>query len=152
LLTEEFRRARRYECPLGLALVDVDYFKAYNDFYGHVAGDDCLRRISRAVAGVLRRPGDRAARYGGEEIVIVLPSTDEYGAMVVAERVRAAVASECILHRRSPYGVVTMSGGVSALHPVGEDAAPSSLIDAADRALYQAKSAGRNRVYPLGCP
>jgi diguanylate cyclase (GGDEF)-like protein/PAS domain S-box-containing protein len=146
LLDEEFRRAQRQELPLGLVLFDVDHFKAFNDRYGHLGGDDCLRRISRCVGDALRRPGDFAARYGGEEIALLLPATDACGSTDAAERIRDAVAKLHIEHAGSGFGLVTVSAGAAATHPFipGSDAA--SLIKAADIALYQAKAAGRNCV------
>jgi diguanylate cyclase (GGDEF)-like protein/PAS domain S-box-containing protein len=144
-LAEEFRRAGRLGQPLALVLVDVDSFKQFNDRYGHLAGDDCLRRICAAVQAVLRRPGDLAARYGGEEIAVLLPATDETGAQVIAEHMRATVAALAIEHLDSGCGTITISAGIGCLVP-GADDRPAALIEAADRALYQAKLAGRNRV------
>ena len=142
-IDEETRRARRQELPLGLVLFDVDHFKKFNDRYGHIKGDDCLRRVSRCVAECMRRPGDLAARYGGEEIVMLLPDTDTNGAVELAEHVRGCVASLGIEHAGSPLGIVTISGGAAAAKPPSD---PPALIKAADVALYQAKAAGRNRV------
>jgi diguanylate cyclase (GGDEF)-like protein len=146
-LDEEFRRARRLRTPLSLVLVDVDFFKAFNDGYGHQAGDACLRRVSAAIKGALWRPGDQAARYGGEEIVILLPGTDLLGAIMIAERVRVAVEQLAIPHAGSELRTVTISAGVGSLLPMqaGGDVA-TDLIEAADHALYQAKKEGRNRV------
>jgi len=145
LIDEEHRRARRMSPPLGVVMLDVDSFKSYNDTYGHLAGDDCLRRIGAAVMSVMRRPGDHAARYGGEEIAVLLPATDLAGTTAVAERIRAVVAALAIEHAASPCGHVTISAGTSALMPP-DDLAPTELLDAADQALYRAKSDGRNRV------
>ena len=143
---EEFRRAHLEKLPLALVLLDVDYFKLFNDHHGHLAGDDCLRRICGAVEKSLRRPGDIAARYGGEEIVVMLPATDEAGALFVAENIRQAVAVLNLPHPASPHGIVTVSAGINAMTPFSEDDKPSDLIAAADRALYEAKQAGRNRI------
>jgi diguanylate cyclase (GGDEF)-like protein/PAS domain S-box-containing protein len=145
-LVEEFRRAQRQDLPLALILLDVDDFKQFNDCHGHLAGDACLRRIAAAVEGVLCRPGDLAARYGGEELVVLLPATDEAGAMRIAERMRQAVAALRIPHAANSHGIVTVSAGACAVTPVGDDDRPSDLIATADRALYQAKLAGRNLV------
>ena len=145
-LAAEFARSRRDTLPLGLVLIDADQFKAYNDRYGHVSGDDCLHRLSQTIAGALRRPGDLAARYGGEEIVALLPATDEIGVLAVAEQLRAAVAALGIEHGGSEHGIVTISAGACSLIPAGGDKDPQALIAMADRALYQAKAAGRNRV------
>jgi len=144
-LSEELSRARREGAPLGVALLDIDYFKRYNDCYGHLPGDDCLRRVSAAVAGALRRPSDFAARYGGEEIAVLLPATAPASALYMAERVRNAVASLRIEHRGSSYGFVTVSIGYHT-HPPDAGADPADLIRAADAALYAAKAAGRNQV------
>ncbi len=145
-LAEEFHRAARQNQPLALLIIDVDSFKAFNDHYGHLPGDDCLRRICAAVRAVLRRPGDLAARYGGEEIAVVLPATDEAGALRVAERMRTAIATLAIEHRGCALGIVSISVGASALVPSANADRPVDLIVAADRALYQAKLAGRNQV------
>jgi diguanylate cyclase (GGDEF)-like protein len=144
LLLEEFRRARRQELPLGLVVIDLDCFKAYNDRYGHLEGDDCLRRVCATVQTALRRPGDRAARYGGEEIVVLLPATGESGALNVADAIREAVAALGIPHSGNAHGIVTVSAGASALIPFHAEDQPADLFGAADRALYQAKNAGRN--------
>jgi diguanylate cyclase (GGDEF)-like protein len=150
-LAEEFRRAARQGMPLALALMDVDAFQQFNDRYGHLAGDDCLRRISDTVAAALHRPGDLAARYGGEEMVLLLPATGEAGALAIAERMRARVAALGIVHDASAHGFVTLSAGVAAMIPVSDgdgadEDGPDALIEAADRALYAAKTAGRNVV------
>lgn len=145
LLDQEFRRAVREHGPVAILLLDVDSFKAYNDRYGHLAGDNCLRRIARTIEVELQRPSDHAARYGGEEFVALLPATDLTGAMAVAERVREAVEALAIEHLGNAHRMVTLSIGVSAILPYdGDD--PVTLIEAADRALYRAKSDGRNRV------
>jgi diguanylate cyclase (GGDEF)-like protein/PAS domain S-box-containing protein len=146
LLADEVRRARRLELMLSLVLLDVDCFKAYNDRYGHVAGDHCLRAICRAVEDVLQRAGDQAARYGGEEIVVLLPATDERGALHTAERIRHAVASLNIEHLGNPFGIATVSAGVASRMPLEHDDNGSDLIAAADAAMYRAKSEGKNRV------
>lgn len=146
LFEEEFRRARRHQVPLGVLLLDVDHFKGYNDHYGHLAGDECLRRLSRTIQSVLRRAGDHVARYGGEEFVVILPATNRHGAMVAGERIRAAVAAMAIEHSGSALGIVTVSVGCSSMIPSYNEEISMNLIAAADRALYQAKSEGRNRV------
>jgi diguanylate cyclase (GGDEF)-like protein/PAS domain S-box-containing protein len=145
-LAEEFRRAYRQELPLALVLLDLDSFKAYNEQYGHLAGDDCLRQISRVIEGALRRPGDLAARYGGEEVAVLLPATDCAGAALIAEQIREAVIALGIPNRGSRHGIATISAGTASVVPVSDDDNPAELIDAADRALYHAKSAGRNQV------
>lgn len=145
-LLAEFSRAQRENSSLGLVLIDVDFFKQYNDIYGHVAGDECLRKLGKVVAYSMRRPGDLAARYGGEEMVILLPGTDLPGALAVAEGVRQAVQSLGIEHRGNPPGVVTASVGVAAFMPTHLENQAVELVELADKALYKAKAAGRNRV------
>jgi diguanylate cyclase (GGDEF)-like protein len=143
---QEWDRMQRIRAPLSLIMCDVDYFKHYNDTYLHPNGDKCLVKVAVAMRNAVRRSGDLVARYGGEEFAIVLPNTDAVGAVYVAENIRAAVRDLAIVHSSSPIGdYVTMSLGVSTIIPNAE-AIPPSLIDAADRALYQAKSQGRNRV------
>lgn len=136
---------RRVE-PLALVLMDVDHFKSYNDQCGHLAGDDCLRRIGQALQRARHRPLDLIARYGGEEFVCVLADTDRDGAYAVAENLRAAVAALAIGHPDPQAGdFVSVSLGVAAMVP-GEAQSVDELISAADQALYEAKRQGRNRV------
>jgi len=144
-LAAEHERARRSGLPFSLVMLDVDFFKKFNDRYGHVAGDDCLRRVAGAIATGPRRPTDLAARYGGEEFAVILPDTDADGARAVAEKIRQAVQSLAIPHADSPCGDVTVSLGVHTCCPADEmDAAPLSCIEGADALLYQAKTRGRN--------
>ncbi|MES2740145.1 MAG: sensor domain-containing diguanylate cyclase [Pseudomonadota bacterium] len=145
VLQQELRRARRNRSDLALVMLDVDCFKKYNDLYGHPAGDACLRRVSAAIAGCLRRPCDLAARYGGEEFAVLLPETGEAGAAMVAERIRAEVCRQGLVHAGNAHRVVTISAGVHAVAPLEADEA-AALVAGADRALYRAKSDGRNRV------
>lgn len=147
-LGREIARARREGQPLSVCMVDVDHFKSYNDTLGHLAGDDCLRAVARALTQDTMRPGDVVSRYGGEEFVLVLAATGERGARVVAERARAAVEALRLPHPVSPLGVVTVSLGVATCLPSREGGAPgmASLLRAADEALYAAKHAGRNRT------
>jgi diguanylate cyclase (GGDEF)-like protein/PAS domain S-box-containing protein len=142
----EVSRAAREGLALAVIMVDLDDFKAYNDACGHLAGDECLRLVARAIAGVARRPGDLVARYGGEEFVMLLPNTGAAGGEAAAEQVVQAVARLRLTHRGSRDGIVTVSCGVAAVAP-GETAWPAhGLLDSADRALYEAKQGGRNRV------
>ncbi|MDG0855678.1 diguanylate cyclase [Roseateles puraquae] len=135
----EARRAQRSRSPLAIVLADVDHFKRYNDALGHLAGDDCLRRVAGALRTCLRRPTDLLARYGGEEFVSLLPDTDLAGAIGVAQLMEDTVRALALPHP-GVQGSVTISLGVSAgLQPTG-------LVAAADRALYLAKAAGRGRV------
>jgi diguanylate cyclase (GGDEF)-like protein len=127
----------------------VDFFKLYNDHYGHQAGDECLKQVARALQTTCRRPADLPARYGGEEFALVLPETGLVGAAQVAESVRDAVARLQISHEYSEIAPhVTLSVGVAGLRP-GMEIKTERLIAAADQALYQAKKLGRNRVVTL---
>ncbi|RXZ31027.1 GGDEF domain-containing protein [Oxalobacteraceae bacterium CAVE-383] len=146
VLKDELSRATRSASSLALIMIDVDCFKQYNDLYGHLAGDECLRQVGLALQGTEGRPGDLAARYGGEEFALLLPNTDVAGALRVAEEIRKTIRELEIRHERNLPGVVTVSAGVNALMPVPPDAMPSHLIGAADEALYLAKSSGRDRV------
>jgi len=142
----EWNRLCRENHPLSLVLCDVDYFKAYNDTYGHQAGDDCLRDIAQAIAKVVKRPADCVARYGGEKLAVILPNTDLEGAIQVAESIRTAIKTLAIPHRSSSVGeAVSVSVGVASQVP-NDNVAPSILIEAADRALYVAKQQGCDRV------
>lgn len=145
-LDKEFSRAIRSASSLALVMIDVDCFKQYNDIYGHVAGDECLRKISQVVKNSQNRPGDVAARYGGEELGVLLPGTDVGGAMAIAEKIRVAIHNLAIEHVGNPAGVVTISAGVDAFVPVRNLNKPLELIQAADKALYAAKASGRDRV------
>ena len=146
-LDNEFGRAMRNASTLALIMMDVDCFKQYNDIYGHAAGDECLQTIGRTVAKIAgHRPGDLAARYGVEELAVLLPNTDVAGAAVLAERIRSAVRDLNIEHAGTTDGFVTLSAGVDALSPSAKKEQPKELIQAADKALYAAKAGGRNRV------
>lgn len=145
-LEKEWRRALRHRDILSLALIDIDFFKKYNDYYGHLAGDECLQKVGSILTESLKRASDLGARYGGEEFVILLPSTAKAGALTVTERIRSNVEELRISHEMSKVAKhVTVSIGVAAIRPE-LDKVPSELIRQADSALYQAKNAGRNRV------
>ncbi len=144
-LLREWRRCARSGTSLALAMMDVDYFKKFNDAYGHVAGDACLRRIARVIEECAKRPGDVAARYGGEEFALILPGSDIAGAVQLAQSVCNAVREIAIAHQGSSLGYATLSIGVAAVTPQAEDDS-QNLIAAADAMLYEAKKAGRNRV------
>ncbi|ERT03784.1 diguanylate cyclase domain protein [Lyngbya aestuarii BL J] len=143
-LEREWKRLAREKQPLSLILCDVDCFKLYNDFYGHPAGDNCLKEIAQAISRAARRPADLVARYGGEEFVIVLPNTTLIGGLKVANLIRQAVKKLKILHAKSTVdSFVTVSLGVSTTIPHLE-LSPKTLIRVADEALYKAKNKGRN--------
>ncbi|HZH51515.1 MAG TPA: sensor domain-containing diguanylate cyclase [Microvirga sp.] len=148
-LEAEWFRAARQGTPLSLLLIDIDRFKPFNDRYGHQAGDECLRRVAHILSQAMKRSSDLVARYGGEEIAVLLPATDAEGAAVVAEDVRSRVQELAIPHdANAPSCVLTISIGSATLLPSFEllDADPKMLVTLADQALYQAKLQGRNRV------
>ena len=147
VLEREWRRAIRTRTSLAFLMIDADEFKSYNDRYGHLAGDNVLRSIAGCIAAALGRPADLAARYGGEEFAVFLPDTDAAGAFRVGEKIRRAVVALNVLHGGSPHRIVTVSVGVGRMSPIAA-AAPSALVKAADSALYEAKSKGRNRTEP----
>jgi diguanylate cyclase (GGDEF)-like protein len=144
-LAREWRRATRDELSLSLVMIDIDYFKAFNDEYGHQVGDQCLRRVASEIREALTRPGDLVARYGGEEFAAVLPSTPARGAHAVAEMLRHRVEALATRHPGAPSGVVTISLGVATAAP-DVASSPEALVASADEALYRAKRAGKNRV------
>jgi diguanylate cyclase (GGDEF)-like protein/PAS domain S-box-containing protein len=151
-LMREHRQAKRKEKNLALVMIAVDRFKALNDRYGHLAGDDCLRKVAAVLLAALRRPGDLAARYGGEEFAALLPDTDEEGAARVAERIRAAVVGLAIEHDASPGNFVTISAGVAGLNEIKCENEAETLVRAADQALYCAKRNGRDAVVRASRP
>ncbi|WP_342243961.1 sensor domain-containing diguanylate cyclase [Pseudomonas sp. OTU5201] len=144
-LQVEFHRAATVNTPLALVMIDVDYFKAFNDRYGHQAGDVCLKAVSDVLRRFKVRAGDTVARYGGEEFAVLLPHTDLAGAQLVAERIRQAVYEQGLIHSGNPFGVVTVSVGAHSQVP-GPDDRPEQLLECVDAALYRAKSSGRNQV------
>ena len=145
-LEEEWRRCLRGNAPMAVALFDIDHFKQYNDHYGHLSGDECLKRVAQAMAQQVHRAGDSVARFGGEEFALVLPEADITGAEAVAEQIRQAVSDLGIPHaQHSSADHVTVSAGVASRIPTA-DIATQDLIHAADMALYRAKEAGRNQV------
>lgn len=149
LLMREWRRCMRAKKPLALVMVDVDYFKQYNDTYGHQAGDACLQAVARQMARSAPRASDVAARYGGEEFALILGDTEMDGAVWVANYIRQNIADLNLPHKPSAFKHVTVSCGVAAMVP-NDKASPKSLIMAADQALYLAKDQGRNRVAGMG--
>ena len=144
-LESEFSRAMRNRSRLSMLMIDVDAFKQYNDLYGHLAGDECLIKIAKVVQSCQKRPADLSARYGGEEIAVLLPDTDMSGAFKLAEKIRTAIHDLGIRHLGNKTGVITISCGVASVIPASDDG-PAVLISAADRALYEAKTNGRNLV------
>ena len=144
-LIKEWRRAARSHVPLSLVMVDIDYFKVYNDAYGHIAGDHCLQQVVQALVSCVSRPDDLVARYGGEEFVALLPDTPEQGGIDVAERMCQKIADLRIVHRGSELDRVSISAGVATIVPRAGDRS-HMLLAAADAALYRAKEGGRNRV------
>ncbi|MEH6434517.1 diguanylate cyclase [Massilia sp. DD77] len=142
----EWQRARRSGRPLSLALLDIDAFKQFNDRYGHPAGDRALRSVARVAGAAMRRPADLAARYGGEELVLLMPETDAEHARQVVEALCEAVAELNILHEASAVApMLTVSVGGATLAPESSEL-QSDLFEAADAELYRAKQAGRNRI------
>ena len=152
----EWHRAQRSHTPLSLLMIDVDHFKAYNDHYGHVAGDHCLQQVARAISASVTRAGDLVARYGGEEFAVLLPDTDAAHARLIAQKIRDAVAAQAIAHDRSPaQPYITVSIGVACARPAAQDAPEpgvQSLFEQADAALYTAKQSGRDQVAIQGPP
>ncbi|GAC1537492.1 MAG: hypothetical protein NVS2B17_10230 [Candidatus Velthaea sp.] len=148
-LAREWSRGARERWPVTLLLIDIDFFKDFNDSYGHHAGDVCLQHVARALADGVKRPSDLCARYGGEEFVALLPGTDLQGGIILAEQLRESVAALHVAHNGSSLGCVSLSIGVASCIP-STDAISSDLVRTADRALYAGKTAGRNRVVAKG--
>jgi diguanylate cyclase (GGDEF)-like protein len=145
-LSSEWQRHQREQNPLALILIDIDYFKRYNDRYGHQGGDDCLIKVAQAIAQVPQRPTDLVARYGGEEFAAILSNTDKQGAIKVAEAIQEAIAMLAISHESSEVSAqVTLSIGVVSFVPT-TDLELKTIIAHADQALYTAKDRGRNQV------
>ncbi len=142
----EWRRHRRIARPLAIIMLDIDWFKSYNDYYGHQKGDECIRLVAKTIKESAKRAGDLVARYGGEEFIVLLPDTELDGAFVVANRILKHIRILAIDHKSNKKkGIVTLSAGVSAVVP-SMDTDPESLIQLADDALYQAKKMGRDQV------
>jgi diguanylate cyclase (GGDEF)-like protein len=145
-LNLEWQRHQRERSPLALILIDIDYFKRYNDSNGHQGGDDCIIRVAQEIAKIPQRPTDLVARYGGEEFVVILSNTNTEGALMVADSIQTAIASLAIPHENSDISeLVTLSMGIASLIPSVEESA-ENLIMYADQSLYMAKKQGRNRV------
>lgn len=148
-LQQEWQRSSRSRQPLSLILVDIDFFKAYNDRYGHLAGDACLRQVASVLRIAATRPTDLTSRFGGEEFAVVMADTGREGAAAVAETIRRGVEALRVTHEEAPDGVVTVSVGVGT-REAGEYSGALALLHACDRALYAAKRAGRNRTCTAG--
>ncbi len=144
-LANEWRRGGRRGSPLSLIMIDIDHFKKFNDTYGHIIGDDCLRQVADTLSDTVRRPADFVARYGGEEFSAVLPDTDADAARLIAELMRKRVESLEISHSGSSAEVVTVSLGVATVVP-RRSSDPEMLVQSADKMLYEAKEGGRNQV------
>jgi diguanylate cyclase (GGDEF)-like protein len=143
-LNQEWAMMSRQKTSIAFLLCDVDYFKLYNDYYGHPAGDECLRQVAQAIARSLSRPSDLAARYGGEEFAVVLPNTNAQGGVNIAEIIHSEVAKLKILHHHSAVSeYITLSIGISATVPMNASS-PLDFINNSDLALYRAKKQGRN--------
>lgn len=147
----EWRRASREQIPMAMLLLDIDHFKAFNDFYGHQAGDDCLRQVAITIDSTVRRPGDLLARYGGEEFAVILPGIDLEGAVLVGEQILQALTNRALAHDASSFGYVTVSIGAAAMIPQ-HDTNVERLTAQADAALYAAKRRGRNRIHAPATP
>ncbi len=145
-LLQEQKRSSRVRQGMALVMIDVDFFKAYNDRYGHPAGDECLKLVADAIRDAVSRPGDLAVRFGGEEFAVLAPSVDEEGAQAIGELIRKAVQALAVPHASSPFGVITVSVGVTSATSAAFVEDRSALLAQADRALYSAKAQGRNRV------
>ena len=145
-LAREWKRTMREKAPLSLIMLDIDYFKKYNDTYGHQAGDECLRQVATTISGALRRPADMAARYGGEEFVVVLPNFKLENSAKFGETIRAKIEALKMEHKQSDANpFITVSLGIASVVP-SSISSYEELVGAADKALYSAKNKGRNRV------
>jgi diguanylate cyclase (GGDEF)-like protein len=150
MLIHEHRRCKRALAPLSTLMIDIDFFKMYNDIYGHLTGDDCLKLVAKSMHAQLSRSGDLLARYGGEEFICILPNTDLDGARNMAEKLRAAVIEQQIPHEAGIDGLVTVSIGVVSGQPI-EGVDSRRFLLQADHCLYQAKVSGRNRIHTELC-
>ena len=145
-LLREFRRSKRDKYPLSIIMCDVDNFKSYNDTYGHLKGDECLKAVAKVIDKSVNRPSDFCARYGGEEFVVILPNTALKGAVDVAEKIRTNIQKIGIEHIKSlPLQVVSLSLGVTSME-TKTSMSHEELVNKADKALYMAKEKGRNRI------
>lgn len=146
-MVKEWRRARREKSSIAVIMLDIDHFKNFNDTYGHLAGDQCLKEVALALQQAANRPGDMVARYGGEEFAVILPQTTLEGAACVGNKMRGSIEELDIPHSSSPAAAhVTISIGVAAMQPAVSQLPAEKLVELADQALYKAKHLGRNRV------
>lgn len=146
IMTSEWANAKLNHQPLSVIMLDIDYFKQYNDHYGHIQGDDCLKRVANILSSATRRSRDFFARFGGEEFILVLPETDEPDAINIAERCRTLICKERIPHEKSEViPMITVSLGVGTITPTDKDD-PIRFIEEVDKRLYQAKQRGRNCI------
>jgi diguanylate cyclase (GGDEF)-like protein len=149
-LEREWHRMLRVHKPISMIMIDIDHFKLFNDFYGHPAGDECLKKVAHSLQEALKRPSDILARYGGEEFACILPDTSLEGANMLAEGFQESILSLKIRNEKSLVSeFVTLSIGVATIVPTAEDQ-PAKLIKMADDLLYEAKKAGRNRIKIMG--
>jgi diguanylate cyclase (GGDEF)-like protein len=144
-LEAEWRRGARNAQPLALVMIDVDYFKKYNDHYGHLAGDHCLRNVAKLISSHGRRTSDLVARYGGEEFALLAAATTAAEALAIIEALCADVRRLALPHEQSPFGIITISAGVASMVP-GDGMTAEMLVSEADQAMYRAKAAGRNQA------
>lgn len=145
-LQQQWQQTQQAHQPIAVILCDIDYFKQYNDHYGHIAGDHCLQEVAHRLSGVVNRPCDLAARYGGEEFALTLPQTEQTRAIAVAHRLQTMMRDRCIPHPASPIAdCLTFSIGIAWCYPQPTQS-PQSLVYKADRMLYQAKNLGRNQI------
>ena len=147
-LSLDWRSCARTQEPLALLMLDLDYFKQYNDEFGHLAGDECLRKVAHVLQQTLGRPYDLLARFGGEEFVVLLPRTELSGARFLAERMLQRVADLHLPHPLTPTGQVSLSAGLACAVPL-EQSSPLVLLQQADDLLYKAKQAGRNQLQSM---
>jgi diguanylate cyclase (GGDEF)-like protein len=149
-LEKEWLRMVREKLPISLILIDIDYFKRYNDTYGHLAGDECLKKVAQCIYCTAKRPADLVARYGGEEFVVLMPNTHIKGALTVAEEIRNGIRELKIEHSASDVSLfLSLSMGICGKTP-GRASSPEALLAEADTALYKAKNSGRNRIVAQG--
>jgi len=151
VLSHEYMRARRSGTPLTVVMMDIDYFKNFNDLYGHLSGDACLRLVARTLRKSLKRNTDIVTRFGGEEFAAILPDTDQTGALVVTTQIMEAIQTLGIKHSFSEFNRVTLSVGIATFYPEVDSKIhdQSDIVSAADKALYLSKKNGRNQINTL---